>query len=514
MHAKSSARMLGRIANSPSKTLICWSGSVVVGVAAHALDERLWFRPDVGSLMAGLAAAFVIVGITSVARTRLVVLAAAFSVLAVLRYDVLLAERIVIASSSPPETSSSFTGTVASAPVERTDRTVVSFKDVRSVTGTAYSGEVRVTVGVGMTATPRYGDVVRWTCRPEPVDRHDGEYGTYLFSRGIGWTCRTYGMEVVGASRVNPIVAGVQAFRARVLRSASRLFHEPDASMVLGLLVGAEEGLPSSVTDAFRDAGVSHILAVSGYNVVQLVRLLTLAFGIAGLSRRTGAAMSGGGVVLFAILVGDDASVVRAAVMGCIMTLAAIYGRRYSGSVALPLAAALMLLAEPLALRHDAGFLLSFCAVIGLHVFAPPLQAVTERIIPWKTVSSLVSETSAATIATLPVILVLFGRVPLVALPANVAILPFIPFIMAMGALALLLGAISPMLAFPFVAMTDLLLRFVVEPSRIAAGLPVPSIEADIGPMGAAVLATFLVALAIALSIRARRSGDAPYAPL
>lgn len=495
-------------------TLALWCTAVVLGTAVHAFDERVWLRPDRALLLLAAVIAVAVLSAGHGPRARLLGVALLCATCAVVRYDAVLATRLANVGAAPPETVARFTGTLASAPVVHADRTVLTFRDVHGSDGRAHPGAVRVTVPVGAASTPEYGDVVRWTCEPRHVDPYDGGFGAYLLSRGVAWSCRTYALGVVGAVHVDPLRRGVQRFRSAVFRDATRSFQEPDASMVLGLLVGAEEGLPQSLSDAFRASGTSHILAVSGYNVVQLVRILVLVFGLVGFGRRTGAAVSGFGVVLFAMLVGDDASVVRAAVMGCVMTLAAMLGRRYSGSIALPFAAALMLAVQPLTLRHDVGFLLSFCAVLGLHVFAPPVQAFMTRIVPWRGLASLVSETTAATVATLPIILATFGRVPLVALPANLVVLPFIPFIMVTGALALTFAPVSSLLAMPFIAVTGLLLRFVVEPVRIAADLPVPAIEAEVGPVGATVLAVLLVVLMVALHVRSARRNVTPYAPL
>jgi competence protein ComEC len=154
-----------------------------------------------------------------------------------------------------------------------------------------------------------------------------------------------------------------------------------------------------------------------------------------------------GVIVVFACVVGGDASVVRAAIMGSVGILATLYGRQYRGLPALLIAAAIMLAVNPLVLRHDVGFQLSFAAVCGLNLLAPGFYNLCP--LRWRNgVMRILSETGAATLATMPVILHSFGRLPAVSLLANLLILPLIPWAMLFGTAAAIIGVLSISFAF------------------------------------------------------------------
>lgn len=504
---------LFRIANSPSKTLAAWCAAVLVGSAAHAVLETPWFTGHGAALAVAAAFGAIAIGAASGRRARLALIAAGLSLLSVARYDAALASRIDAVRAAPPEEMRDLTGIVRAAPAERTDRTVLRIEGViDAASGAAYPGIAQVTLKPD-AAVPAYGDRIAFRCAPEPVAREKGGYHAYLFARRVAWTCRASFVKI-GANEAGPIGGAIHAFRARMFRTATDLYHEPYASMVLGLLIGAEEGLPRELSDAFRDSGTSHILAVSGSNVVQLVRLMILMLGVLRIRKRSAAAATAGTIAAFAVLVGDDASVVRAAIMGCVMVLASALERRYSGSVALPLAAALMLLTEPLSLRHDLGFALSFAAVIGLHTLASPASVLLGRVIPLEGVARTLGETSAATIATLPIILIAFGRVPVLGLLANVIILPVIPFIMLLGATSLLAGAIFLPLALPFVVLATGFTVPVLAAARLFASGADLAVTAELGVVSATALSVATATLCLACAIMAHRKKVRPYAPV
>jgi ComEC/Rec2-related protein len=209
-----------------------------------------------------------------------------------------------------------------------------------------------------------------------------------------------------------------------------------------------------------------------------------------------------GAVIIFACVVGGDASVIRAAIMGCVGILAALYRRQYSGLRALLIAAALMLTIDPLILRHDVGFQLSFAAVCGLHALAPGLLSLFPR--DWRNgATRILCETSAATLATIPVVLHVFGRLPAVSLLANLLILPFIPWAMLFGVMAILVRQISFSLAVIPAVITAWIMRLVEFIAATSVQLFPWSLEARIGIMAVFCLYFWLILLGVAFWRRA-----------
>ncbi|MEK9152155.1 MAG: ComEC/Rec2 family competence protein, partial [Patescibacteria group bacterium] len=279
---------------------------------------------------------------------------------------------------------------------------------------------------------------------------------------------------------------------------------EPEASLLLGLVIGDRGGIPNDVADDFRSAGVSHVLAVSGYNVAKIADAALMFFALVGLRRRRALIATAAALILFAEIAGLGSPVIRATVMGGLSLAAGLLRRRSDPNNALALAAALMLADEPSLLRHDVSFALSFAAVWGLAALGRPLEKELGAVPEFGGLRKILAETLGATLATLPFTLLTFGRLPLLAPFANAAILPFVPAAMAFGFAVIILGSLHPILAFPaaFAAMAPL--RWMLSAAAAFAALPW-NIPLPVGPAVAALLCLWIILLAYALNRRTDR---------
>ena len=322
-----------------------------------------------------------------------------------------------------------------------------------------------------------YGDVVRvrGLLQTPPTDELFS-YRDYLARQGI----LAY-MPSAKATRLpftsgNPILRLVYAFKDRAIANLYRIFPDPEASLLSGILLGDANGLPASLQQAYQNTGTSHIIAISGFNISIIAGLFVLLFSRL-LGSRRGAVAAVIGIALYTLLVGATPSVLRAAIMGSLGILAAQLGRRQDGLNSLAATAGVMALLTPSVL-WDAGFQLSFAATLGLILYAEPLQGwvtglFARRLSPVTArrlgllVGGLLLFTLAAQVTTLPVMAWHFQRISLVALLANPFILPAQPAVMVLGGLALFLsfiylplGKLAAWLAWPFAAYTDRAVEF------------------------------------------------------
>jgi ComEC/Rec2-related protein len=205
----------------------------------------------------------------------------------------------------------------------------------------------------------------------------------------------------------------------------------PESALAAALLSGERTAIPTQVKDNFRASGLSHLLAVSGYNVTIVTSLLLLVLKNRAppLARLCISLL---GIALFVIGAGASAAVVRAGIMGGLTALALQGGRRAIGHRALLLAAASMVLLQPWLVVFDIGFQLSMAATLSILVVGPHLQKVFAQVPEFLALRTNLATTLSATIGTLPLITFHFGTVPLLSIPANVLAAPFIPI--AMGA--------------------------------------------------------------------------------
>jgi competence protein ComEC len=249
----------------------------------------------------------------------------------------------------------------------------------------------------------------------------------------------------------NALMAMIYRLKEHSLDMVYQLFPDPEASLLAGILLGVESGIPDSVQDAFMATGTSHIIVISGANFAVIAGVLILLFRRL-LGRWRGMLVALVGMATYAILVGGEPAVVRAAILVGFVLLGRQLGRRQHGVNSLAFVAALMALVDPYVL-WDVSFQLSFAATLGLVLYAEPLShkfiEYTSRHLTLDTSERLarpVGEyflfTLAAQVITLPVILYHFQRLSLSSILANPLILPAQPPIMVMGGLAVLLGTI------------------------------------------------------------------------
>jgi competence protein ComEC len=330
----------------------------------------------------------------------------------------------------------------------------------------------------------QYGDRVQLEGRLQtPPEFEEFSYRDYLNRQGIYAYMPEASARLLAHNQGNPFLAAIYRFRLLCLHITNTIFPEPEASLMAGILLGEEKGIPAATWQAFRDTGTAHIVAISGFNISVLSGVLALLAGKV-LGRRRGALAAALGIGLYTILVGAEAPVVRAALMGGVALLGAQLGRQQVGVNSLGFVAVLMTIFNPNIL-WDVGFQLSFMATLGLVLYAGPLQAGFQRISqPYlpasvlRPVSIAVSEylllTLAAQLTTLPVMLYHFRRFSLISVLANPLVLPAQPPAMLMGGLALALGLVylpfgqaAAWLAWPFPAYT---IRMVEAFARVPGG--------------------------------------------
>ena len=246
----------------------------------------------------------------------------------------------------------------------------------------------------------------------------------------------------------------LEQFRQRFFVGMKTALPEPAASFGLGLLVGIRALIPKDLQIQLALVGLSHLVAVSGYNLTIIVQATERLLGRFG--RNVTLAGAFWLIGLFVIAAGGGASIVRAAFVSVLGLLAAHYGRQFKPLVIILLAAAVTALYQPSYLT-DYGWLLSFTAFFGIMVLAP---AITARLSHEPgLVTKMLIETTCAQIMTLPLIAYGFGQLSLISPLANLVELPLVPAAMFLSLLAGLAGMIVPAFAGWIAWPADLLLR-------------------------------------------------------
>lgn len=210
---------------------------------------------------------------------------------------------------------------------------------------------------------------------------------------------------------------------------------EPNASYVNGILLGSRQNIPDNLREAFNKTGTTHILAISGYNIM-IISWAVLMGLIFFFKRRTAFWISVVVIILFVILTGASASVVRAAIMGLLFSFAHGYGRLYNQRNSIILAGGIMIYYNPFTLVFDIGFQLSFASVLGLIYLYPLINQKFNKIPELGGLKEILFMTLSAQIAVAPLLIYYFGGFSPISLPTNMLILPFVPVAMLFGFLA------------------------------------------------------------------------------
>ncbi|MEX2090856.1 MAG: ComEC/Rec2 family competence protein [Candidatus Paceibacterota bacterium] len=235
----------------------------------------------------------------------------------------------------------------------------------------------------------------------------------------------------------------VFAVKSAFENSINRSVMEPNASYINGILLGSRQNIPDDLKEDFNKTGTTHILAISGYNIMIIASSL-LAGLVFFVRRRTAFWISVAVIAVFTVMTGSSASVVRASLMGLLLLYAQGYGRMYDVRNSIVLAGAVMVFINPAVLVFDIGFQLSFLAVLGLIYLYPFLKNKLEKfpdLFGFK--EAFLATASAQAFVVLP-LLFYFKQFSLVSLPANILILPFTPLAMLAGFFTGLAGFISP----------------------------------------------------------------------
>lgn len=209
---------------------------------------------------------------------------------------------------------------------------------------------------------------------------------------------------------------------------------EPAASLGIGYLLGQKSALPNDLIEALKVAGLTHIVVASGYNLTILVRIGRRLF--AKTSKYLAMISGVGLIVSFIAMTGLSPSMTRAGLVAGLGLWAWYFGRNFHPVTLLGVAAATTVVINPSYVWGDLGWLLSFAAFAGVMIIAPIVTAYFfgEGKAPF--IGQLLIETVAAQIATLPIMIIAFQQLSVIAPLANLLILPLIPFIMLIVALA------------------------------------------------------------------------------
>lgn len=304
----------------------------------------------------------------------------------------------------------------------------------------------------------KIGEMWRVVCRVERNEKTELKQVLFDARKGIFYRCRgsISAQRIVSSSSWN-LSSMLMSWRSILTTRIYRLIPGDEGALLGGILYG-ERGLSMQENQAFRMAGMTHLIAVSGSNITIVISLFVPLFLAFGYRRRSAIWLSGIAVALFALFVGAGASVLRAALMGWLAILARAFGRRADANHLLLLVGAMMIALDPWALGFDAGFALSFLATWGLLVPGRVIKDSLKWVPEIFELRETLATTFAASLATAPFQMWAFGSVSLLGLITNIFAIPLTAFTMAWGSIAIAFGDLWQGIVYPARGMLAMML--------------------------------------------------------
>ncbi len=338
---------------------------------------------------------------------------------------------------------------------------------------------------------------------PEPFATDMGrvfDYPGYLRARGVTHMISLAEVQVEQkdtGSFLGYIFAGKYAF----MQVIERIIPEPQAGLGEGILLGVKRAIGEELEKTFRETGIIHIVVLSGYNIMLVVNFCMTILSYLFFPR-TRMFFGLGVIVLFALLVGLSATVVRASIMASLIIVAQSTGRTYAVLRALLLAGVVMLIINPYLLVHDPGFQLSFLATLGLVLLIAPIERRLTVIPERWGLRTIVSATIATQVFVLPLLLYQMGMFSVVSIVVNTLVLPMVPVAMLLTFATGVVGLVSVTLGYLSGYLAYLSLEYIVVVATLFGALPFASFTVGMFPFWVVVLVYSVYAVGITYFIR------------
>ncbi len=321
----------------------------------------------------------------------------------------------------------------------------------------------RITVLASLSSVVAYGDGIRGTGSIEQPPSRTAE-PTAFFPK----------LEVIRHHQGFWLKERLIQFKQSFIGQFKKFLPSDSAALLGGLTLGWRGDFTNEFKNQMSLSGTTHLVALSGYNITILVLALAAVFGN-WLPRRATFYLTSSVIFLFVLMVGFEASVIRAAIMGFLALLANALGRLYNFRNAVMLTACGMALANP-GFLFDIGFELSFLSLLGIACLGPALKQLfriddAKKILAWRENAIM---TLSAQLAVAPLLIQNFGQFSLTSIVANLLILGLVPLTMLLGFLLAGLSLLFQHVGFLLALPVAILLRYEITVIKLFARLSLP----------------------------------------
>jgi competence protein ComEC len=317
----------------------------------------------------------------------------------------------------------------------------------------------------------------------EPPFIEDFDYKEYLSRQGIFAVVFSPEITIVSdnnrLSFIREIFKKILIVKSFLRENIYKNFSDDDSNLLTAMILGDNSRLSDEQQEILNKSGIRHLTAISGMNITILVNILMFVFLAIGFWRKQAFLFTIIFILFFVILTGLQPSAIRAGIMGFLYLFGQIIGRQNDSSRAIFFGAAIMLAFNPF-LFKDAGFQLSFLAIMGINYLFPVFSKWLRGVPNVLGFRNILAMGFAAQIFTLPILIYNFGYISIVAPITNILVIPISSLLIIFGFLAIISGTISHILSLVFIFPCWIFSNWTQLVSRFFAFSPFSSINLKI----------------------------------
>ncbi len=311
----------------------------------------------------------------------------------------------------------------------------------------------------------------------EPAVFEDFNYKEYLAKDNINLVIYYPSIELLEKNQGNIFFNYIFNFKDKLRNVIEKTLLPPQSEILKAIFLGDKFGLSNELKEKLNISGTRHIVAISGMHMIIMTQiLLFLSLGV-GLWRKHAFYFVLILLFLYILMIGAPASAVRAGIMAGLLLFAQKIGRLRSSGRVVIFAAVIMLIFNPLLIKSDVGFQLSFMATLSIIYLKPILDEKTNALPNPLRVKDILTMTFAAQLGTLPLLIYHFGRLSLISPISNLLIVPLLPGIMIMGMILVFIGLISLGLAKIIAYLVWFILTYLIRVIDFTSSIPFSNFE-------------------------------------
>lgn len=323
----------------------------------------------------------------------------------------------------------------------------------------------------------KYGDIIMFSGEYQelstPKNYRGFNYKEYAKKEKIYGSCIVEKIECIGKKK--SILSMFSNINREISNKIKMLFDEKEAELLNGIILGNTTNIDENVINYFRDSSLAHILAVSGTHVSYIIIALNIFLRKTNLGKKSLKLITIITLVMFLLIVGFTASVMRAIIMGVLIISSGIFYRKSDTLNNMNISIILILIYNPYFIR-DIGFLLSYGGVIGIigfyNIFRTKFQDRFEKNKITKYIKESLIISFSVQIVILPINIMLFNNVSIIFFISNILVLPLIGGVIITSIFIIITSFINLQIIYPLARIVNIVLKLIIFITKFLANLP------------------------------------------